>query len=149
MERSSRWPCSRILAATAVTELELRRELADHARVERALRDSEERFRSLVDQTSDIIAIVDERGVVRYGSPSVESVLGYDAEELVGRNALDLIHREDRRRVRDAHLAAMRDPWAGQEGVEFRFRHKNGYAGVCSRPWAARSSIAARARRPC
>ena len=114
------------LAATAVTELELRRELADHGRVERALRDSEERFRSLVDQTSDIIAIVDESGVVRYGSPSVESVLGYDAEELVGRNALELIHREDRRRVRDAHLAAMRDPWAGQEGVEFRFRHKNG-----------------------
>jgi PAS domain S-box-containing protein len=114
------------LAATAVTELELRRELADRARVERALRDSEERFRSLVDQTSDIIAVVDESGVVRYGSPSIEPILGYDAEALVGTNALELIHPDDRARVRDAHLAAMRDPTGRQEDVEFRFRHRNG-----------------------
>jgi two-component system, NarL family, sensor histidine kinase UhpB len=114
------------LAATAVTELELRRELTDRARAERALRESEERFRSLVDQTSDIIAVVDESGVVRYGSPSIETVLGYGAEELVGRNALELIHPDDRARVRKAHMAAMRDPMAGQEDMEFRFQHRNG-----------------------
>jgi PAS domain S-box-containing protein len=114
------------LAATAVTELELRRELTDRARAERALRESEERFRSLVDQTSDIIAVVDESGVVRYGSPSIETVLGYDAEELVGRNALELIHPDDRARVRKAHVAAMRDPMTGQEDMEFRFQHRNG-----------------------
>ena len=66
------------LAATAVTELELRRELTERARIESALRESEERFRTLIEHTSDIITIVDESGIVRYGSPSVEPVLGYD-----------------------------------------------------------------------
>lgn len=114
------------LAATAVTELELRREVSDRARMESALRRSETRYRSLVEQTSDIIAIVDESAVVRYGSPSVETVLGYDAEELVGRKAVDLVHPDDIGRLMEAHLAALRDPWSAQRGVEFRCRHKDG-----------------------
>lgn len=114
------------LAATAVTELELRRELTDRARIEAALRDSEARYRSLIEQTSDIIAMVDESAVVRYGSPSVETVLGYDPEELVGRKAVDLVHPDDTARVLEAHLAALRDPWSAQRGVEFRCRHKDG-----------------------
>jgi PAS domain S-box-containing protein len=114
------------LAATAVTELELRRELTERARIERALRESEERFRSLIEYTSDIITIVDESGLVRYGSPSVEPILGYAPEELLGRRAVELIHPDDRSRVFEAHLAALRDPLTAQRGVEFRFRHKNG-----------------------
>jgi two-component system, NarL family, sensor histidine kinase UhpB len=114
------------LAATAVTELELRQELADRARIETALRESEERFRFLIEQTSDIIAVVDEGGLVRYGSPSVEPVLGYDPQELLGRSAVELIHPDDRPRVLQAHLAVLRDPRAAQGGVEFRFKHKDG-----------------------
>ncbi len=114
------------LAATAVTELELRRELADRSRIERALRESEERFRSLIEHTSDIITVVDEDGLVRYGSPSVETVLGYLPEEVVGRRAEELVHPDDRARVLEAHRAAMRDPWTAQRGVEFRFRHMDG-----------------------
>ncbi len=121
------------LAATVITELELRRELAERARVESALRQaqhelrrSEEHFRSLIEHTSDIITIVDESAVVLYGSPSVERVLGYAPEDLVGRVAAGLIHPEDRRRVLEAHLAAVRDPGTAQRGVEFRFRHRDG-----------------------
>ncbi len=114
------------LAATAVTELELRRELTDRTRIEAALRESETRYRSLIEQTSDIITIVDESAVVRYGSPSVETVLGYDPEELVGRKAADLVHPDDTARLLEAHRAALRDPWSAQRGVEFRCRHKDG-----------------------
>jgi PAS domain S-box-containing protein len=121
------------LAATAVTELELRRELAERTRVERALRESETRFRaseqhfrSLIEHTSDIITIVDESGVVLYGSPSVERVLGYPAERLVGQVVVQLVHPDDRRRLLQAHLAALRDPRMAQHGVEFRFRHQDG-----------------------
>ncbi len=114
------------LAATAVTELELRRELADRARIESALRESEDRFRSLIEHTSDIIAVVDESGVIRYGSPSVETVLGYDSEELVGRKAVELVHPDDRARILDAHLTALRDPTTAQRGVEFRLQHRDG-----------------------
>ena len=114
------------LAATAVTELELRRELSERARVETALRESETRYHSLVDQTSDIIAVVDENALIRYGSPSVEAVLGYDPDELVGGNAADLVHPADIPRVLEAHYAALRDPTAAQRSVEFRCRHKDG-----------------------
>ena len=114
------------LAATAVTELELRRELSERARIESALRESEERFRTLIEYTSDVITIVDESGIVRYGSPSVKPVLGYDPEDLIGRRAVDLVHPDDAMRVLEAHLAALRDPWRAQRGVEFRFRHKDG-----------------------
>ena len=121
------------LAATTVTELELRRELAERARIEtvltkaqRELRRSEEHFRSLIEHTSDIITIVDESGVVLYGSPSVERVLGYAPEELVGRNAGDLLHHDDLPHVLEAHRMALRDPGTAQRGVEFRIRHKDG-----------------------
>ena len=114
------------LAATAVTELELRRELSERARVESALRESETRLHSLIDQTSDIIAVVDENGVIRYGSPSVEPVLGYAPEELIGRNAKDLVHPADIGRVLEAHRAAVRDPSTAQHGVEFRCLHRDG-----------------------
>jgi two-component system sensor histidine kinase UhpB len=114
------------LAATAVTELELRRELTDRGRIEAALRESETRYRSLIEQTSDIITIVDESAVIRYGSPSVETVLGYDPEELVGRKAADLVHPDDTARLLEAHRAALRDPWSAQRGVEFRCRHRDG-----------------------
>jgi two-component system, NarL family, sensor histidine kinase UhpB len=121
------------LAATAVTELELRRELAERARIEavltmaqRELRHSEEHFRSLIEHTSDIITIVDESGAVLYGSPSVERVLGYPPEELVGRNAMELVHHDDLPRVLEAHHAALRDPGAAQRGVEFRILRKDG-----------------------
>jgi two-component system, NarL family, sensor histidine kinase UhpB len=114
------------LAATAVTELELRRELADHSRAESALRESESRYRTLIEQTSDIITVVDESAVIRYGSPSVETVLGYDPEELVGRKGTELVHPDDAARILEAHLAALRDPWSAQRGVEFRCRHRDG-----------------------
>jgi len=123
----------RDLAATVVTELELRRELAERAEVDSKLRQaqqelrrSEEHFRSLIEHTSDIITIVDEAGVVLYGSPSVERVLGYAPDQLVGQRAVDLVHPDDQARVLEAHLAALGDPWKAQRGVEFRFRHQNG-----------------------
>ena len=116
----------RDLAATAVTELELRRELTDRSRMENALRESETRYRSLIDQTSDIITVIDESAVVRYGSPSVETVLGYDPDDLVGRRAVDLVHPDDVGPLLEAHRSALLDPSEAQRGVEFRCRHRDG-----------------------
>jgi PAS domain S-box-containing protein len=123
----------RDLAATTVTELELRRELAERARMEtvltraqRELSQSEEHFRSLIEHTSDVITIVDENGVVLYGSPSVERVLGYPPERLVGRPAEALVHQDDLPRILEAHHAALRDPGVAQRGVEFRLLRSDG-----------------------
>lgn len=116
----------RDLAATAVTELELRRELIERGRMEAALRHSETRYRSLVEQTSDIITVIDEEGVILYGSPSVTTLLGYHPEVLVGRKAVEIVHPGDVAGLMEAHRGALRDPARAQQGVEFRCRHRDG-----------------------
>ena len=86
---------------------------------------SEEHFRSIIELGSDVISILDDAAIVRYESPSIERVLGYTPEELVGRAALELIHPDDLPAVGEALAGVIADP--GVTGrVEFRFRHKNG-----------------------
>jgi PAS domain S-box-containing protein len=74
----------------------------DHA--ERALRASEERFRSLIEHGSDTITILDADGRIAYASPPIERVLGYHAEEMRGRSALDYVHPDDAARLRTLAL---------------------------------------------
>jgi two-component system cell cycle sensor histidine kinase/response regulator CckA len=75
-----------LLACEDVTE-------RDRAEAER--RASEARFRALVEHGLDLIAILDERGMHRYASPSYEMVLGYLPQEMVGTNAFDFVHPDD------------------------------------------------------
>lgn len=63
--------------------------------VEEALRRSEDRFRSIVQQLTDIVLIMDEKSIIVYDTPSVKKVLGYDEGSLVGRRLIDLVNPED------------------------------------------------------
>ncbi len=53
-------------------------------------------FQSLIENSPDAICLIDRRGEILYGSASTNRLFGYQPEELVGRNCLDLIHPEDR-----------------------------------------------------
>ena len=75
-----------------------RRRAAEMEGERKGLRESEERFRSLVQNSSDAITVVDLDTTVRYESPSVERLLGYPAGTLVGRRLLDLVHPDDKTR---------------------------------------------------
>jgi PAS domain-containing protein len=57
---------------------------------EGALRYSEKRFRSLVQYASDIVTVLDADGTVRYQSPSIERILGYEQEEWLVRTSLTM-----------------------------------------------------------
>src|SRR5881398_804472 len=97
-----------------------------HYRAERddaegALRASEERFRALIERGSDTITIVDAVGGILYESPSIERVLGYRPEELIGRPVLDYIHPDDVARVRSLVLGARETA-----SMECRSRRKDG-----------------------
>src|SRR2546426_9641333 len=61
-----------------------------------ALRESEERFRALVEYSSDAIALVDAQGVTTYTSRTATRLLGYTADEFVGRSGFELLHADDR-----------------------------------------------------
>jgi PAS domain S-box-containing protein len=85
----------------------------------------EKYFRTLTENSLDILTILDQDGVVVYKSPSVKTVLGYDAWELTGKSVFEHIHAEDLPRVRDAFQASLAKP---EEGIrlQFRFQHKDG-----------------------
>src|ERR1017187_7175748 len=59
-------------------------------------------FRSLIENSPDAISLIDTRGEILYGSASTTRLFGYQPQELLGRNFLELIHPEDRDFFNDA-----------------------------------------------
>jgi len=102
----------------------LQEEMEKFQRAEGALRESEERFRSLIENAADLIAIVREDGVLDFLSPSAKRVLGYLPEELVGRDAFEFIHPDDRDHIVAALYRATQQP-ATPRSEQCRFRHKD------------------------
>jgi diguanylate cyclase (GGDEF)-like protein/PAS domain S-box-containing protein len=86
---------------------------------------NEDRFRSLVQSSSDGIAVVDFDGIIRYASPAVEKILGRDAGDLMETLAAGYVHEDDVARVEEAFLEVCEKPGAC-EAVELRVRHQNG-----------------------
>src|SRR5438128_587086 len=72
------------------------RDITDRKRAAERLRASEQRFRALVEHSSDVITLLGPDGTVIYASPSTQPVLGYGATENVGRSAFELVHPDDR-----------------------------------------------------
>ncbi len=97
----------------------------DRARTEEALRRSEEHFRSLIENASDIVTVVGENGVFQYASPSVGRVLGYAPRDLLERNAFDYVHPDDIAVVADSLARAIQRPGTPQS-AQFRFRAQDG-----------------------
>jgi PAS domain S-box-containing protein len=91
----------------------------------RAALRSEEYFRSIIENVSDIIAIMELDGSLRYGSPSVGRVLGYSRRVLRGMRGIDLIHPDDVRRAAGYLSLQIQDPAAAQT-IELQVRHANG-----------------------
>jgi len=117
------------LAAIAILILFLRLQRQEHIgqleKTERnALRESEERFRALTEQSTDIILIADPSGQIKYASPSVHTVLEVLGDSLVGTNMVDLLHPDD---FAKTISTGTRSVAYGQNPiVEFRLRHADG-----------------------
>jgi len=94
-------------------------------RLEGELRRSEEYFRLLIENASDIVTVVNSDGIILYESPSVERVLGYKPEELIGKNAFEFYHPDDVPGVVRDFSTVAQNPGATRS-LEVRFRHKNG-----------------------
>ena len=89
------------------------------------MHERERLFYSLIQNSSDIITILKEDGIISYESPSLKRVLGYAPDELIGRNAFELVHPDDVQKVRDAFAEVIRNPDV-LLSTQFRFRHKDG-----------------------
>jgi PAS domain S-box-containing protein len=86
---------------------------------------SEERFRLMIENESDILTILDPDGRVRYATPSIERVLGYRPDEILGTNTFNYIHPDDVSARYEALANGIGDS-SPAPPVVFRFRHKDG-----------------------
>jgi PAS domain S-box-containing protein len=88
-------------------------------------RKNEEQLHSLLQNTSDLVTVIDAEGTVLYESPSVERMLGYKPENLVGESGFGHIHPDDLGRVQQIFAEVTSRPGPTQP-VELRVRHRDG-----------------------
>jgi diguanylate cyclase (GGDEF)-like protein/PAS domain S-box-containing protein len=81
---------------------------------------------SVLQNTSDVVTIVDAEGTVRYASPSIEPMLGYKPRERVGKSCFDLLHPDDLPRARSKFAEALRKRGGMLPALGVRIRDREG-----------------------
>jgi diguanylate cyclase (GGDEF)-like protein/PAS domain S-box-containing protein len=100
-------------------------DVTERKRATEALQRSERHFRSLIENALDTITILAADGTITFESPSVQRVLGYSPEDLVGTSVFDYIHPDDLDLVREVFASKGRGTGLSTV-LELRFRHRNG-----------------------
>ncbi len=103
----------------------LKSEMHERKEAERRVRQQEEYFRSLIENSSDAIAIMDADGTILYESPSVERILGYRPDELVGRNVVEYVHGDASQEVASVRATILGTPGQPVGPVEMSIRHRD------------------------
>jgi diguanylate cyclase (GGDEF)-like protein/PAS domain S-box-containing protein len=102
------------------------RDLTHQKRTELELRRTKELYDLVLDNTQDLITLVEPSGLVRYASPSHRSVIGYEPQDLVGANVLDFVHPDDAAMVAQ-RMAESVASGSGGFVSEIRIRHRDGH----------------------
>ncbi len=99
-------------------------DITGRKRAEEELKRSEELYRLIADNSTDMISKHTPEGVYTYASPACHSLLGYEPEELVGRSAYEFFHPEDLEAIKKAHSSILELP--DTYTVSYRVRRKDG-----------------------
>ncbi len=101
------------------------RDVTEQEAAEEARRQSEEKFRSLIENSHDVISVTEKDGLMSYISPSVKHVLGYEPAERIGQGYIHIMHPEDMEYVRKEFSKLLQTQGVAWT-LEFRLRHKDG-----------------------
>ncbi|MDD5142215.1 MAG: PAS domain S-box protein [Methanoregula sp.] len=100
-------------------------DITEYKRSQEALRESEERFRNIVETTTEWIWEMDLEGHHTFSNPVITTIIGYSMEEIRQMNLFDLMHPDDQEMVTDLLRSSIRDK-KGWHNVVVRWRDKNG-----------------------
>jgi PAS domain S-box-containing protein len=126
-------------------------DITDHKKSENALRDSEKKFRTIIENTIDWVWQVDNEGIYNYVSPQAEQILGYKPSEIIGKTPFDFMRADEADRVkklfiqissRHEKIIGLEDWMLAKDGKEILFETNatplfneqgdfNGYMGTC------------------
>lgn len=100
-------------------------DITEQVHGKQALEESEKKYRFLADSTSELICLQDTDGTYLHVSPSVNRMLGYNPDELIGTNAYKMFHPDDLEKIRtESHAKALQG--TPVKNLEYRIRKKNG-----------------------
>ncbi|MGE5202369.1 MAG: PAS domain-containing protein, partial [Acidobacteriota bacterium] len=111
-------------AGTCLGSLALVQDITERKQAEQALRQSEERFRALIEHSNDMVTVVARDGTITYRSPSSIEVMGFREPEVVGHSIFDRIHPDDVEAIRRAFLPLVGHPDLRAQGRS-RVRHQD------------------------
>jgi PAS domain S-box-containing protein len=100
-------------------------DITDQKKAQDVMRESERRFRTLIENSSDLIALIDKDATIIYASPSTTRILGYSLEEYVGKNGFDFIHPDDKTYTTRLLSELLKKP-GGSVTAQYRAKHKSG-----------------------
>ena len=98
-------PIVQLFASRAASELQRKK-------IEDALRDSEQRYRAIMENAYDVIFEINHQGICKYVSPNCQVVLGHDITDMLGKSFFDFVHPEERHSLSesfDAHIKALQE----------------------------------------
>jgi diguanylate cyclase (GGDEF)-like protein/PAS domain S-box-containing protein len=101
-------------------------DITERKRMEEKLQFEEQRFRTFVEHSSDIIVLINLEGIITYINPAVERVLGFKPEERIGAKGFELVHPDDMKFLVDSFNTLSRDTNSPVVQGEMYLRHKDG-----------------------
>ena len=101
------------------------RNVTGRVKAELRIKESEERYKLITENSHDIVTLMDLKGDYIFVTPSIKETMGYEPEELIGRNTTEFIHPEDLPKIIASMGNAIEEKVKGAK-AEFRFKRKDG-----------------------
>jgi PAS domain S-box-containing protein len=116
----------RDIEGTAIRMVGAMQDISLQKKTEHILAATHKRYRALVENSSDGVAIIDRLGRPLYISPAVFNILGYTEDEALQMNVFDITHPEDAEPIKKTIEYTLANPGIPVKGYPIRLRHKDG-----------------------